>query len=178
LTILQCERCGANLEVTHGSNIATCVYCGASKKLHQEVNLSLGAKDMPNDIVFARWPHDGYYYPANIGEIHEHHVQALFLDGETDVVKKEHVVTLQEAFDTFAFEGNWHLRGGFFKGKLSSQQPLIMNYDDGDVEKLGMNQLRGARPGEKAQWIPAKSGCFSVITVLAIATIILIMAAA
>jgi len=41
------------------------------------------------------------------------------------------------------FQGNWKYKKLFYRGVISSYQPMIMNYDDGDVEKIQLDQLRG-----------------------------------
>jgi len=102
----------------------------------------------PGQTVFARWS-DGYYYPATVDEVLGDHIKASFLDGDTGLVAKEHVVELQEAFETMHFQGNWQYEGFFFKGVLSSQLPMIMNYNDGDVEQIELGQLRGTMPKPK-----------------------------
>ena len=95
--------------------------------------------------VFARWK-DGYYYPAIVDEVLGSEIKVSYLDGYTGQVSREHVVELQEAFQTMKFQGNWKNGGLFFKGTLSSQLPMIMNYDDGDVEQIALVQLRGSKP--------------------------------
>jgi len=97
-----------------------------------------------NQLCFARWT-DGKYYPAVIGDILPNHVKVAYLDvGNTGMVSREHIVELEEAFETMIFQGNW--KGwGYYNGVLSSVEPLIMDYDDGDVEQVHLRQLRGIR---------------------------------
>ena len=95
-------------------------------------------------LCFAQWK-DGYYYPAVIMEFLQGHANVVFLDGITELVPKENIVELQEAFSAMEFQARW--RGGFYyKGVLSSHEPLIMHYNDGDIEKICINQLRGKMP--------------------------------
>ncbi|MCL2356060.1 MAG: cellulase family glycosylhydrolase [Defluviitaleaceae bacterium] len=164
---LQCEKCGANLNPQEGAEFITCEYCGVTKALVSEA-----ATPVTPDVVFAKWSHDGYYYPATIGESFENHVQALFLDGDVATVDNAHVIDAQHALDNFALEANWKNQGGYFKGRLSGRRPMIMNYDDGDVEQVEMRQLRGARPGEHAKFIRKSSGCLTLI----VATLVFIFA--
>jgi hypothetical protein len=109
---------------------------------------------MPTQIssgktVFARWGPDGYYYPGIVGQVLDNHVKIAFLDGYSGLVTKEQIIELEMAFETLNFEGNFQNGGGFYKGVVSSRNPMIINYDDGDVEQIDLKQLRGARPGEE-----------------------------
>jgi len=101
--------------------------------------------------VFARWEGNGFYYPAVIAGLFDNSIKAAFLDGDSAMVSVEFVLPLREAFATLAFQGNWKNAGLFFKGTVANQDPLIMNYNDGDVEIVELSQLRGARPGEKTK---------------------------
>ena len=94
----------------------------------------------PNQIVFARW-WGNYFYPGVTGEVFPDHVKIQFLDGYETTAPKPDVVPLQEAFDTMDFEGLW---GGWLwsKGVLASQHPIIMNYNDGKVDRLDLKRLR------------------------------------
>ncbi|MCL2842111.1 MAG: SHOCT domain-containing protein [Oscillospiraceae bacterium] len=96
--------------------------------------------------VFARYK-DGYYYPAVVDEVLGEHINASFLDGDTGVIAKEDIMELQEGFETLHFQGNWQHGGIFYKGKLASHLPMVMHYNDGDVEQIELVQLRGKRPG-------------------------------
>ena len=97
-------------------------------------------------LCFAPWSR-GYYYPAIIDEVLQEHVRVTFLeDGERLLLQKEQIVELQEAFNTMAFEGNWQGGVAWFKGELFSLSPLIMAYNDGDMEHLSLIQLRAYFP--------------------------------
>jgi len=112
--------------------------------------------------VFARWS-DGYYYPAVADEISEHGVKVSFLDGGSCFVSNEQIVELCEAFRTMQIQGNWQNQGLFYNGRLdNSQDPMVMYYNDGDVEAVELSQLRGARPGEPVIW---KQAAFAAIAV-------------
>jgi len=106
--------------------------------------------------VFARWS-DGYYYPAIVDEIWEQGIQISFLDGEFGLVPPEQIVELEEAFQKMQLQGNWKYEGIYFKGRLNTCEPMIMYYNDGDVEQIELGQLRGARPGEPVVWKQAAS---------------------
>jgi len=110
-----------------------------------DITITLG------QTVFARWK-DGYYYPAVVDEILEEGVQIAFLDGDMELVSPAHIVDLQEAFQTMQLQGNWQNFGVFYKGRLDCQEPMVMYYNDGDVEQVGLSQLRGVRPGEPTVW--------------------------
>ena len=98
--------------------------------------------------VFARWK-DGYYYPAAVEEISECGlVHVSYLDGDTGTMFQGQIVDLEETFETMQLQGNWENHGVFYKGRLSTQEPMTMYYNDGDVEQVDLLQLRGARPGE------------------------------
>ncbi|MCL2286055.1 MAG: hypothetical protein FWC32_06765 [Firmicutes bacterium] len=113
-------------------------------------NMSTEADDVaeevvaPNHLCFARW-RDGYYYPGIISEILPNHVRVAFLldDEGSGLVSKEDIVQLQEAFNTMDFQGKYEYGWRFYNGVLTNHQPLIMRYDDGDVEQLDLRQLRG-----------------------------------
>jgi len=104
----------------------------------------------PGQTVFARWK-DGYYYPAVVDEILGSHAKVSFLDGDEGRVLKEHMMELQEAFETMNFQGNWKYGGIFFKGVIASHLPMVMHYNDGDVEQIELGQLRGVMPKPKAE---------------------------
>ena len=96
-------------------------------------------------MVFARWG-NSYYYPALVAEVHDNQIKAAYLDGSVGMVSKEHVLELQEAFETLEFQGNWRHGGFFFKGRIASRDPLIIHYNDGDTEQIELRQLRGKLP--------------------------------
>ena len=96
-----------------------------------------------NQICFARW-RNGYYYPAVIGTIFHDRIRVGYLDGTSGVVSEEDIISLQEAFKTMEFQGRWREGAIFYKGNLSTHlSPMVMNYDDGDVEQIELWQLRG-----------------------------------
>ena len=97
------------------------------------------------ETVFALWEPDGYYYPGVVAAIIERQARISFLDGDEDLVPVEHIINLDTALNTLALEGNWEFLGLFYTGNLSSREPMIMLYDDGDVEQVQLVQLRGAR---------------------------------
>ena len=95
--------------------------------------------------VFARW-RNSYYYPAVVAEVLKDHIKAHYLDGDVGIVPNKHVMSLQEGFDTLNFQGNWRNLGLFYKGVIAEYDPMIMNYNDGDVEQIELRQLRGKMP--------------------------------
>ncbi|MCL2367677.1 MAG: hypothetical protein FWC72_01665 [Oscillospiraceae bacterium] len=100
----------------------------------------------PGQTIFARWK-NSYYYPAVVDEVLDNQIKVTYLDGDKGTVAREHILELQEAFETLNFQGNWKHGGIFFKGALASHQPpLVMHYNDGDVEQVELVQLRGAMP--------------------------------
>ena len=98
--------------------------------------------------VFARWS-DGYYYPAVVAEVLDNQIKAAFLDGDSGLVSKDHVIDLEDGFKLLQLQGNWQHHGYFFKGTIENPALMIMHYNDGDVEQVELVQLRGALPGEK-----------------------------
>jgi len=99
----------------------------------------------PGQTVFAHW-RNGYYYPAVVTEVLGDHIKVSVLaDGVVAQIEREYIIELQAAFDTMHFQGNWQHEGIFYRGKLASHLPLIMHYNDGDVEQLELSQLRGKR---------------------------------
>lgn len=99
-----------------------------------------------NQLCFARWPYDGYYYPAVVGDVRLNHISVAFLDGYKSLVSFEHVMGLQQGFETLKFQAKWKNGWGFYKGVLTNIQPLVINYNDGDVEQIDLKQLRGKIP--------------------------------
>jgi hypothetical protein len=97
-----------------------------------------------NQLCFARW-RNGYYYPAIIGDVRPAQVRVTFIDdaNHTEMVAREHVLSVEDAFNTLDFQGNWRNGWAYFSGTLSSFEPLVMDYDDGDVEQINLCQLRG-----------------------------------
>jgi len=94
-----------------------------------------------HQLCFAPWL-DGYYYPAVVEDILQDHVRVAFLDSDKRTVPKEQVVGLQEAFNTMTFQGNWRDGYCYFGGFLTNHQPLVMVYNDGEVEHVNLYQLR------------------------------------
>jgi len=109
----------------------------------------------PGQTIFARWK-DGYYYPATVDAVTGNDLKVSYLDGDVGQVSSEHIVELQEGFENMQFQGNWQYAGIFFKGTLSSQLPMVMNYNDGDVEQVELGQLRGVMPKPKPSENPAE----------------------
>lgn len=93
---------------------------------------------------FALW-RDKYYYPAVIEDVLLHRVKVAFLDGHKGEVREEDIVDLQEAFKTMRFQGRWKNGLVFYKGTITSHNPMVMKYDDGYVEQIELKQLRGRR---------------------------------
>jgi len=111
----------------------------------------------PGQTVFARWK-NSYYYPAMVDAVTDDGVKVTYLeDGLSALVSHEYIVELQEAFDTMQFQGNWQHGGFFYKGKLASHLPLVMHYNDGDVEQIELSQLRGTRPEPVEESVPIQS---------------------
>ena len=93
-------------------------------------------------VCFACWT-DGHYYPGVVTEVLPGHAKIAFLDNDTGFVPNEHIVGLDEAFETMEFQGKWQNGLFYYKGVLSSHRPLIMHYNDGAIEKIDLKQLRG-----------------------------------
>ena len=94
-------------------------------------------------LCFARWA-DGKYYPAVVSDIFNSHAKVAYLDGDTGMVSIDHIIELYEGFETLIFQGNW--KGwGYYDGVLSNTSPLVMEYNDGEVEQIHLKQLRGIK---------------------------------
>jgi hypothetical protein len=94
------------------------------------------------EVLFARWQ-DNFYYPAVVLEYFDDQLKVNYLDGDSGMVDKDQTMDLQEAFNTLSFQGNWQNSGLFYKGIIADYDPMIMNYNDGDVEEVQLRQLRG-----------------------------------
>ena len=100
----------------------------------------------PNQLCFAPW-HDHYYYPAVISDVLPNIIKVAFLDGYSGQVPPEHIVGVQEALDTMAFECKYGWLS-YYRGVLINQQPIVFQYDeDGVVEYTELRKLRGLRRG-------------------------------
>ena len=95
-----------------------------------------------NQLCFARWRSTNYYYPGIVADVMPNHLRISFLDDYTEVVEKEHVLSLQTAFETMEFQGNWSGWGFYHKGVLTSHTPLVMSYNDGTVAEVELKALR------------------------------------
>lgn len=160
LTEAKCINCGAKLQIDMSEKTIVCQFCDSTfineKANFNESNVNETSLNDDGELrlgqtIFARWESNGFYYPAIISEIFDNYIRAAYLDGDSGTVLKEHVLSLQEGYKILNFQGNWKYGGIFYKGIIASQQPLIMNYNDGDVEIIELAQLRGARPGEKTK---------------------------
>ena len=106
----------------------------------------------PGQTVFARWE-DGYYYPAIVDEVLDDDIiKVSFLAGELGFASREQMVEMQEALQIMQLQGNWVNGGIYYSGRLNTQEPMTMYYNDGDVEQVELKQIRGARPGEPVVW--------------------------
>jgi len=97
----------------------------------------------PNQLCFAPWS-DGYYYPAVISDVKPYMVTVAFLDTDTGTAAHDHIVGLNEAFETMHFECRYGWLG-YYKGVLTNREPLVFHYDDGVVEQTALKNLRGIR---------------------------------
>ena len=159
----KCINCGAKLKVDSEAKTAVCQFCDSTFITEKASFVESNSENNSNEgnsedgqlrtgqTVFAKWVSDGFYYPAIIGEILDNHIRAAFLDGDSGMVLKEQVLSLQEGYKILSFQSNWKHGGIYFKGVIANYQPMIMNYNDGDVEMIELSQLRGARPGEKTK---------------------------
>ena len=132
-------------EWTDLSQTAIRFYRGMESTAEDIMPLRAAADVESNQLVFALWDNK-YYYPAVTGEIFHNKISVVFLDGASGMVAPDEVVELNEALVTMELQGKWRRGMFWYKGTLTSRQPLIMHYDDGDVEHLHLIQLRGKLP--------------------------------
>jgi len=93
--------------------------------------------------VFARWDSGEVYYPGIISAVNGSQLDISFLDGDKGTIPSADVLELHEAFRTLKLHGNFRNGGEWYSGKISKTQPLTMQYDDGDVEEIKLEQLQG-----------------------------------
>jgi len=93
--------------------------------------------------VFARWDNGEGYFPGVVSAVNGNQLDISFLDGDKGTVPIADVLELHEAFSTLKLRGNWRNGGQWYSGKISKTQPLTMQYDDGDVEEIKLEQLCG-----------------------------------
>jgi len=153
---LICEMCNSN-DIALAGGLLVCQACGTKHMPDQQAPPTAAPNpDFPDGTVFARRT-DGYFYPGILGEREQFgdNTQINFLDGQIAMVPEHDILELNQAFSTLHMEGNWKHGGIFFKGRIASQNPMVMHYNDGDVEIIQLRQLRGAKPGEtpKRRWI-------------------------
>ena len=93
--------------------------------------------------VFARWDNGESYFPGIISSVNGNQLDISFLDGDKGTVPIADVLELQEAFRTLKLYGNWQYGGEWYSGKIAKTEPLTMQYDDGEVEVIKLEQLQG-----------------------------------
>ena len=59
---------------------------------------------------------------------------------------KTEILEFEDALNILQLEGNWKHFGLFYKGRISNLNPLVMSYNDGDIEQIELSQLRGKLP--------------------------------
>ncbi|MDR2182610.1 MAG: hypothetical protein LBE55_00375 [Clostridiales bacterium] len=149
LADMKCANCAAALQVDLSVGVAVCQFCDSEFIIDRPKGAEDTAPAPAAKTVFALWEPDGYYYPAKVGEAFNNLVKADFLDGSVATLSTGHIIELDEALATLAFQGNWEYGGIFYKGTIANTNPLVMNYDDGEVEMIELVQLRGSRRGSK-----------------------------
>jgi DNA-directed RNA polymerase subunit RPC12/RpoP len=154
---VNCTGCGSNeVRLDSSNKLAVCEHCDTKLFLTPEHLGALNSSDSaetvsggsfsPGQTVFALWESDGYYYPATIGKISGDIIEANYLDGHNLKVHISSVISLDEGFNILNLEGNWKNRGLFYGGIISNRESMLMNYHDGDKERVQLVQLRGSRP--------------------------------
>jgi len=131
VVLLKCEKCFAQVEFDIKIFERNCEACG--------VPLA--------QVVFALWT-DGLYYPAVIAERLLHRANVVFFDGHSATVADEDIMDVEEALKTLNLQGKWKNRRIYYKGSLASFDPMVMHYNDGDVEEIAFRQLRGKKGGK------------------------------
>jgi len=142
---LVCENCQGN-QFAKESGLLVCQFCGT--KFISEQPPPPANPSLPENVIFARWS-DGFFYPGVVGEWVNGQRRIAFLDGDTGLAAEHDILPLEGALNRLELQGNWKNGGIWFRGSLGSHNPLIMNYNDGDVEQIQLSQLRGSLPGEK-----------------------------
>ncbi|MCL2616399.1 MAG: hypothetical protein FWD96_01990 [Defluviitaleaceae bacterium] len=93
--------------------------------------------------VFARWDNGEGYFPGIVSAVNGNQLDISFLDGDKGTVPIADVLELHKAFTTLKLHGNWQNGGEWYSGRITKTEPLTMQYDDGDVEEIKLEQLRG-----------------------------------
>jgi len=112
------------------------------------VAASINAIQHSNDYqvgqkVFARWDSGEGYFPGIVSAVNGNQMDISFLDGDKGTVPIADVLELHKAFTTLKLHGNWQNGGEWYSGKITKTDPLTMQYDDGEVEEIKLEQLRG-----------------------------------
>jgi hypothetical protein len=99
-----------------------------------------------DNIVFAFWESDGFFYPAKIGNQKNGFAEASFLDGQSAMVKNDQFVKVADAFKNMCFQADWKKGGEYYGCKITSvnddYSKFSVLYDDGAKEQVGLSQLR------------------------------------
>ena len=142
---LICEKCHSN-DLVKVEGLFVCQAC--QTKYMPEQTPAAADPSLPEDVIFARWT-DGFFYPGVAGEWHGEHRKIMFLDSDVGLAAEHDILPLEDALARLELQGRWKNGGMWFRGSLGSRNPLVMHYNDGDVEHIQLRQLRGAVPGEK-----------------------------
>jgi len=97
----------------------------------------------PNQLCFAPWE-DQYYYPAVINNLLPGRISVVFLDTYESDVLPEHVLSLEEGFEMLDFQCKYSWLG-FYDGVITSREPIVFQFDDGIIQQVALNKLRGLR---------------------------------
>ena len=146
MDIIRCTMCEGSVKIDTARGTATCEYCDSVFALPKGMAAVKPEGPSAAQMVFARWKSGKYFYPGVVKGVHEGNATVLFFDGEMGVAAMDDILELEDALTSLNLEGNWNNFGFYYKGTIAGREPLVMHYNDGDVELVELGQLRGRRP--------------------------------
>ena len=113
--------------------------------------VAVKAKEQTTDIregkrVFAKWIHDGYWYPATIKKIEGERIYVLFDDDDKEWTTSENIVAENIEIGDRVY-GNWKGQGYYYPGRIAGRRGdrIYIQYDDGDREWTTIGRVRVER---------------------------------
>ncbi len=93
--------------------------------------------------VLAKWPGDGWYYPAAVASVEGSRYFVKYRDGHTAWLERADLQKDQVSVGSRVY-CNWKNAGTYFPGVIASRQgeSVKINYDDGDVEETTMRCIK------------------------------------
>jgi hypothetical protein len=131
---------GTYYQTSNGANGDWIASEGASFKMPPELYTGKWKK---GSRVLARWPADGYFYPAKVAGVTAGMYDVSYDDGDKSKLLEMHILEENlEPGDTVF--GNWKSQGKYFRGTITERKgdSIFIKYDDGDTEWTVIGKVR------------------------------------